>query len=596
MSFYKINTLKEYLNIIEKNNEEKNNFISSLTIHTTSWFREMPHYELLLKKINEFYQESPKKTFKIWSTAVSTGEELWSAGLVLEYFRSLHPEFQYELYGSDIDPISLEIAQRAVYLKANAHAIPQEYQKGILVGTEKLNAYITLESEIRKKAHFFVSSLVQESNELLQKKFDWIFCRNVLIYFETKTVVQIVNQLSQKLNADGVLCLGHSEALDVPPLQTNSISNSCYSKNIHKKMKIEISEKSSVLVIDDSTVVRKVIKALVEKDHRTVYEAESAERASELVRMKKFDLITLDLSMPGKDGLTWLKEFRKNGDSTPVIIISDSDPKEAEKTFGALESGAQDYIIKSVLNQNPEDVSDRISALIQASFLKSEPKEKKVSILNEGVSYLNSSELLKEIQKLKPEVILIGASTGGPDALWKTLKSIPHKNLPPIVVVQHINANFAKPFADRLSLISEVPLLPPLHNQVLTNGSLVLAWDSTHIGIEKKKDHIVLKVSESEKLNGHRPAVDFLFSSAAQSKIRALSILMTGLGRDGALGMKDLWNARCSVNIAQNENSCVVYGMPKEAVKLGAVHSTLSLEEIRELIIEFENSKLLKVV
>ncbi len=178
-------TLDQYLEKARSDEAEWKRMISALTIHTTSWFRENPHYELLLDFLDDFVDRGEKRPFKLWSAACSTGEEVYSAALVLEYFRMTHPEFTYEIHGTDIDPVSVEIAQKAIYQsKQVLQSIPTQYHRGLMIGSGRTIGFMTMVPEIRKVCRFKTDSLDQLADKPVMDRYDWIFCRNVLIYFK----------------------------------------------------------------------------------------------------------------------------------------------------------------------------------------------------------------------------------------------------------------------------------------------------------------------------------------------------------------------------------------------------------------------------
>jgi two-component system chemotaxis response regulator CheB len=572
--------LDQYLERTEKDILERKRLISALTIHTTSWFREAPHYELLRDFLDDFLDRGEKRPFRLWSAACSTGEEVYSAALVLEYFKMTHPEFTYEIHGSDIDPVSVETASKAIYQSRSVlQSIPTEYHRGLMMGSGKTLGFLTLSPEIRKSCRFRTDSLDQLSQKPIQDRYDWIFCRNVLIYFKEDRVSEIISQLKMRLNPNGILCLGHSEAQTKAPEGTSLIGPSSYQVQ-DPKTQLSLIEgeqqkksvpKPKVLVIDDSSVVRVSLKKLLVKSNYEVWEAESAAIADEVLAKNDFDLISLDLRMPQEDGVSWLKRFRKSGRKTNVMILSDSDPKDAEVVFGALENGAQDYIMKSWLSSHKDQFLERVQVLTRS---RKEPRP---------VTSVKKRTIM-DLNKINPEVILIGASTGGPETLAQVLKGIGTPDSLPIVVVQHINHSFAKPFALRLANIAGLKLEEPKHGMPLQRGHIYLAFDHYHIGVGRDSNGLTLKLSRDELIHGHRPSVDFLFQSAARSQVRTVSFLMTGMGRDGAQGMVDLNQSGLGFNITQNEESSVVYGMPKEAVVRGASHQCGGIEEIHDWV------------
>ena len=577
MSDLGIDTLQAYLDFVRLNPQESAELISRLTIHTTSWFRESPHYGIL-KQTLKIWSESPqKRPFCAWSAASSTGEEGYGMGLVLEAHRKLHPGFEYQLFFTDVDPKSLERAKKALYPKSELNRIPVEYHPYILLGSGKSSGWMTLHSEIRKRCVFRQNDMSNMPDEVFREKIDFILCRNVLIYFKPEVVKKIVAQLMGMVVSEGVICFGHSEALELTPKGFISIGNAGYKRSnsldsretrLNQKvvpLELVVETKKKILVIDDSAIVRKTIRKLLEMRKIEVTEAASGPLAREILKTQSFDLITLDLHMPEEDGLVWLEKERRNGLVTPILIVTDADPKESDEVIQALERGAQDYFLKSNFTKNSELLYEMIWELAAK-------KSKK-----------NTTQMLLPDAIARPEIIVVGASTGGPEALCSLLREMP-KDCPPILVVQHINAVFAKPFAERLARVAEIPLGLPEEGNLLENGKIYLAFGQYHIGVKKQGSSLRLTVNDGALICGHKPSVDFLFKSVATQRVKSLAILMTGMGRDGAEGISEIkknTNGYCAI---QDEESSIVYGMPGEAARLKAFHYQGNISELRSIV------------
>ncbi|MGZ3802150.1 MAG: chemotaxis protein CheB [Bdellovibrio sp.] len=571
----KSGNLAEYLKLVNMDQRQYQKLVSDLTIHTTSWFRENPHYELLKKTATENFK-SGKKKFTVWSAASSTGEEAYSAALVLESLREEFKEFDYEVFASDIDWVSVEKGKKAVYDAEGFNAIPQEFKKFILLGTGAANGFMTLAPEIRKRVQFFQNNLAGAPYQTPLASFDLIFCRNVLIYFERNVQEAIVRELVSKVGKDGLLIFGHSDSFPSNG-EITSVGRSSYKKSSQSKVTVTVQpeKRKKILIVDDSATVRKVIAKILRSDFDTV-ECESAESADAAITKNKFDLITLDLNMPGENGHSWLMRHRKAGMKTPVVIVSDSSPIEAEKVFGALEAGAQDYIVKARLQNEPEKVVE---------LLKSLTDVREISLLHQlpRRPFKNS--------KHAPKVILLGASTGGPEALSKVLVDFP-KPCPPVVVVQHISPEFSKAFATRLSQVSGLNFGEIDENMFLQPNTLYTATGDYHLALTEKQGNLYLHKSDHPKVNGHRASVDVLFDTAAKLSVDSLSVLLTGMGKDGAQGLLNLAMTNRSYTLAQDEKSSVVFGMPKKAIEMNAACFIGDLTAIRtEIINRLKNIK-----
>lgn len=574
-----VKSLINYLKLVNQNQDEFDYLVSNVTIHTTSWFREMPHF-IQLKNIIEKHLKQSDAPIRIWSAACSTGEEVYSIALVLEKIAQENSKLKYEIIGTDIDSKCIESCRKGIYKKSQLNEVPIEYHQLLLSGEDDFKEYFTLDERIINKCQFFVSSLAVNNKISTYGQFDIIFCRNVLIYFSLDEQSKIINQLYKFLKSESFLILGHSDSFSSHPL-LKLIQGSVYKKSVgllssddsFQKVQKNIkhpTQKPHLLIVDDSQTIRKVLFQIFEKKFE-ITEATSAENASEVVKVKKFDLVTLDLNMPGENGVSWLKKQKQLGLKTPVVIVSDSNQVDANKIFGSLENGAEDYIVKSRLSQEPDKILELGWQLI--SKFTEEEKDYR--------------QFIKPFdKKIKPEVILIGASTGGPEALAQLLNQLP-KPTPPIVIVQHISYEFSKAFVNRLSLVSGLSVGDMENDLIeLQGNSIYLSLGDYHLKIVKSQDQLFIKKDNSTKVNGHRPSIDILFSSAAEFSLDSAAIILTGMGADGAQGMLDLSNKQKCFTLAQDQKSSVVFGMPKKAIELRAVNFIGNIQEIKNKIIE----------
>lgn len=579
MSTIGFDDLFSYLNFATTQVDEKEWLISALTIHTTSWFREDPHFAIIEKYIIEKLPH--KKKFKFWSAACSTGEEVYTLGLVCAKIKELHHDFDFDIYGTDIDPRSVRTAETGHYNSLALKSIPEKYHNLLLISDDE-PAVIKVDDFVRERCHFEVADLT-DLNAHKTETYDIVICRNVLIYFKPEIVKMIVEKkLSQRLTEDGLLVLGHSEILGSNFRHNLKLmSRSCYTRqSCSTKISPDtvtrsaaplniIQGKPRILVVDDSITIRNSLKNLLTKKNCIVNTAASAEQASEEIQYHSFDLVTLDLNMPGENGLSWLKKQRAAGLTVPVVIISESSPQEAATIFGALENGAQDYIVKKDITQNPERLFELLNTI--ARKVKNSAKTE---------LFLKPFDL----NQFKPEVVLIGASTGGPQALVELLKSWP-KPSPPVIVVQHITPEFSQPFAQRLSAIIDMPLAD-LENSAaeLKPNTLYMSVGDYHLEIQKTNKTLKILKNNDDKMAGHKPSVSKLFLSAANTKISCLSIVLTGMGHDGADGISALGLNEKSYNLAQDEMSSVVFGMPKKAIETQQVSFIGNVEQIKEQV------------
>ena len=563
-----ISHLADYLQFALSDDGEFDSLLSALTIHTTSWFRERPHFEIFAAQALEFAQANRGQIFRVWCAACSTGEEVYSFAAVLEQIRLKIPTFNYEVFGSDVDPISVQKARTALYVVDALKDIPLEYKASFLVGSGKSQNLMTLTKPIRERCSFAVRNLTKPQDLVQAQACQFIVCRNVLIYFSPDVVALIIKSLVAALHkTDGALCLGHSESVSAEKFGLELLRNCVYKQAGRVKKNADGAIQKRVLVVDDSLTVRTLAKRVLESAQFEVICAENADKATEVLKSQVVDAITLDVNMPGKDGLTWLAERRRAGLRTPVIVVSDANPEAATAILSAMGDGAQDFVEKGLFASDPQALIGLVTALIT-------PRVKPALSHSKG--------FVKKTTLVHPDVIVIGASTGGTDALTVLLKSFP-KNAPPIVVVQHISPAFASAFATRLALTAGLPLGKFQTGVPLERGHLYIPTEDLHIEIDSRAGTLYVRTSDAPPAARHRPSVDTLFLSTVASRAQALAILLTGMGRDGARGMLEL-HKKGMVTCAQDEASSVVFGMPKEAIALGGASFIGNLAEIRRVL------------
>lgn len=589
MQQLRIKSVEKYLKIINEDIEELNQFISLVTIHTTSWFREIDHYHWLEENLIKIVDKS-NNIFKVASIPCSSGEEVYSIGVILENLKNTIPDFSYSISGYDIDPLSIERAKKAIYrYKLNFDRIPNRYRTSFLVGSGPTEGLFTIDKNIRGRCKFFAESIYDFINK--DEKYDVIFCRNLLIYFDHDQVNQIVQGLKNCLTPKGVLFLGLSESISSEKFNLTSLENSIYS-NTNNLLNIEnnktefynIQNKKNnfkVLSIDDSMSIRKMITKTLSEEGFSVNAVSSTRNADECLREEKYNLITLDMKMPEESGYEWLKKFRKFDRNTPVVIISDSVDKADPEILELLNNGlAQDSISKDQLRfKGQKGLLVKVQAFNDSNIV-------------EDTSYRKSGKL----EDVVTDLVCIGASTGGPKALQMLLQNIP-KNTPPIVITQHIEASYAKDFAESLSRYSGLPLGEIRDGEILKEGHLYLALGDYHIGVKKMGSRYKLIVdSNTSLINFHRPSVDYLFESAAKyDSSNVLGIILTGMGKDGAKGLLELKKSKAQT-IAQDMDSSVVFGMPRQAIDLGAASFIGDIQGIKKSLLRLIDLKKFKQV
>ncbi len=337
------------------------------------------------------------------------------------------------------------------------------------------------------------------------------------------------------------------------------------------------------LIVDDSAIVRKMLKQMLEKDPEieVIGSAPDPYVARNKIVELKPDVITLDLEMPRMDGLTFLKKLMK-AMPIPVIVVSGITAKGCALSIEALESGAVEVIEKPSFNDKTSleafsaRLCDKVIAASRASIKSPLPR---------------SRVRRKALSTNKPVnngvIIAIGASTGGTDALKSVLMRMPVQS-PPIVIVQHMPDSFTKAFARRLNDCCELEVLEAEDRMEAIPGRAIVANGARHLTISRVGlTRYRVNSSDGELVCRHKPSVEVLFNSvAAEASKHAIGVMLTGMGNDGAQAMLNMHNSGART-IAQDEKSCVVFGMPKEAIKLGAVDKVVALDSVPEAIFSF---------
>lgn len=334
-----------------------------------------------------------------------------------------------------------------------------------------------------------------------------------------------------------------------------------------------------VLIVDDSATARHILREILESDPHleVVGLAADAYIARDMILELKPHVICLDVEMPRMDGLTFLQKLMFYF-PIPVVMVSSLTRRSAQITLDALEAGAIDYVEKP--HSNIYDMSDAlknelIQKVINASYARVQQKQPS----------LHRKHSLSSLAETTHKIIAVGSSTGGTEALKVLLSGLPH-NMPSILIVQHMPQTFLESFAHRLNETSSLDVKVAQNGEFLQKGVAYLAQGGKHMVLRRSGARYYIEIGLGEKVSGHCPSVDVLFNSVAKVAGRnAIGVILTGMGSDGAKGMLHM-HTMGAKTIAQSEESCVVYGMPKEAVQLGGVDCSLPLEEIAPVLVQ----------
>lgn len=344
--------------------------------------------------------------------------------------------------------------------------------------------------------------------------------------------------------------------------------------------------KIRVLIVDDSAVVRQTLEDILSADPQIEVMGTAVDPYVAAEKMKKEvpDVITLDIEMPRMDGLTFLQKLMKQH-PVPVVICSSVAEKGTQNALKALEYGAVEIITKpkvgtkKFLEESSIRLIDKVKAAAQvrAKAIKRSPAPVRVSpkLSADAVIPMGKAQPLTTTDK----ICLVGASTGGTEALRVFLEAQP-PGCPPIGIVQHMPEHFTAAFANRLNSICAINVKEAKDGDSMLRGQALIAPGDKHMLLKRSGAKYFVEVKEGPLVSRHRPSVDVLFRSGARyGGSNVVAAIMTGMGDDGAKGMKELKEAG-AYTIAQDEASCVVFGMPQEAIKLGGVDKVLSLERI----------------
>ncbi|NTV95261.1 MAG: chemotaxis response regulator protein-glutamate methylesterase [Thiobacillus sp.] len=341
--------------------------------------------------------------------------------------------------------------------------------------------------------------------------------------------------------------------------------------------------KIKVLIIDDSALIRSVMKAIIDSqpDMEVVGMAPDPLVARELIKQTNPDVLTLDVEMPKMNGLEFLEKLMRLR-PTPVVMVSTLTEHGSEVTLKALELGAVDFVAKPKLGVSEamadltEDIADKIRAATRARVRRHAAGSESPSA---------PRPLAGHILSTTEKVVFIGSSTGGTEALKEVLSRMPAES-PALMMTQHMPESFTKSFAARLDSLSAMKVKEAEPNERVLPGYAYLAPGHSHLRVKKSGAYYYTELSQEAPVNRHRPSVDVLFESAARVVGQnAIAVMLTGMGKDGAAGMLEMRQAG-AWTIAQDEASCVVYGMPKAAVDIGAVQEIAALPNIAGCILK----------
>ena len=362
--------------------------------------------------------------------------------------------------------------------------------------------------------------------------------------------------------------------------------------------------KLRALVVDDSAVYRKILSDLLgeQPEVEVVGTASNGEMAISKAKLLNPDIITLDLEMPVMDGLEAIPHLKKAKPDTVIIMVSAHTTSGAKTTMKALQAGAIDFIAKpdrSSMEASRLEIKQQLRNILrgiiskfqvqvalhgrpQKADIPAPPTPPPVTAPEDSIS----QRMAAITGRTKPEIIAIGISTGGPQALTKVIPRLPVSITLPVVIVQHMPPVFTKALAESLSKTSSLEVLEASDGLKLVKGKVYIAPGGKQMRIDKVDGANTIVINDDPPENHCKPSVDYLFRSLTQTyKGNVISVIMTGMGKDGVIGMR-LLKRLGAKTIAQDQQSCTVFGMPMEAIKSGVVDKVVTLEDISKTILE----------
>ncbi len=362
-----------------------------------------------------------------------------------------------------------------------------------------------------------------------------------------------------------------------------------------------MTRKLRALVVDDTVVYRKILSDLLleHPDIEVVGTASNGQMAVDRAKQLKPDLVTLDLEMPVMDGLEAIPLLKKDHPEMAILMVSALTTAGAQTTMKALQAGAMDFITKpdsSSMAASQLEIKQQLNSILRGviskfkirAALKGGHQQSGIKTSPAPVS-TSSDSVMARMSKItaqtRPEVIAIGISTGGPQALTKVIPKLPGNLKLPVLIVQHMPPVFTQALADSLSKISSLTILEAADGQRLEKGKVYIAPGGKQMKIVKEIAHNKIIITDDPPENHCKPSVDYLFRSLSNVyKGNVLSVIMTGMGNDGVTGMR-LLKRHGAKTIAQDQQSCTVFGMPMEAIKAGVVDKIVSLDNIAQEIL-----------
>jgi two-component system, chemotaxis family, protein-glutamate methylesterase/glutaminase len=566
-----LTSLEDYYKVILADREELKNCIEALTTHKTEWFREIVHFQWLKEEIKKC--KGSGRTIYIWSAASSSGEEAYSILFLL--LREGFKHHQFRILATDISERVLDKARRLPARQEFMEQVDFLLSRSPNPEVLELELRLALEKSIKFRLHNLVGGVIDAN-----LAFDFIFLRNVLIYFDHDTIRAVCKSLLSQLDKHGHLIIGLAESIQEIVPEVKHIGNSIYclqSSNRREFAKVSpvgvthpVNSKTKILIVEDSVPVTKILSKVYSQlaNAEIVGVTGSVREAVDLLHLYKPNFVSLDMNLEDGTGLDFLQksdfENWSKVHKSRCILVTDCSKSEGHLVLDSFSMGVSEYFQKPQMNSMSE-FSDRLSDLLQ-SFVGG----RNLSEVSIGLN--GRMEKRTGFNFANLEIVVIGSSTGGTEVVRDLIALLP-SDFPPIVVVQHMPTEFTGLYADRIGRQTGRPTFEISSRMELKRGSAYIAAGGTHAVVDVTSGGVLIaRPIQKEPVNRFKPSVSVLFESVVQANIssRSLSIMLTGMGRDGANEMLLLKNGG-GFTMGQSEESCVVYGMPRAAAELGAL-------------------------
>lgn len=467
---------------------------------------------------------------------------------------------------------------------SSQHGQQEDYRYGDVAISALIKELQTMTGD---EPQTFIAKIVGGASDSSQQKktFD-VGAENIKIAREIlgSYGIPIIGESVGGMQGRKVLFQTHSGRLQVAMLsETIKKKNPSPSEQVKILSQFAIPEgpkKRKILIVDDSKVIQDLLKRIFkgDSDLEVIGSAFDVVEAAKMIAQERPDVITLDIQMPIMTGVEWLEKFLPQN-PIPVVMISSMQFQEGNEVFRALELGAVDYIQKPSLSELG-DVGPIIREKVkEASFAKVRRQQaKSVQPMTTSIGDLDFRKIL-----------LIGASTGGTEALKTVMCSLPAK-IPPTLIVQHIPPVFSKTFADRLNELCPFEVKEAEDGDEVQASRVLIAPGGKQMKLKQSPNGLRVSITDDPPVSRHKPSVDYLFHSAAEILGKnAVGVILTGMGADGSKGLLEMRN-KGARTIGQDEESCVVYGMPRVAFEIGAVEKVVSLTDVPAAIFDFLSS------